>query len=161
MASATRTIVAAGTICGVLDAVSAVAVSLPNGTPPLRVFQGIAVGILGPSALKGGTSTAALGLALHFLIAFGAAATYYAASRWIPVLIKRALLCGVLYGIVVHLFMRFVVTPLSAIGWHRPALRPFLTILAVHIVVVGPSIALTIRRYAPLNQRFQPARFSA
>src|SRR5579871_2820527 len=86
MASATRAIVAAGTICGILDAISAVLVSLPNGTPPLRVFQGIAVGLLGPSALKGGTSTAILGLALHFLIAFGAAGVYYAASRRMPVL---------------------------------------------------------------------------
>ncbi len=89
-----------------------------------------------------------LGVALHFAIAFGAAAAYYFASRYIPFLIDRALAAGVLYGIAVHLFMQFVVIPLSAIGPTPLVMRNFVAVLVAHIVVVGPSIALTVQRYS-------------
>ncbi len=89
-----------------------------------------------------------LGVALHFLIAFGAAAVYCLASRYRPFLIERALAAGVLYGIAVHLFMQFVVIPLSAIGPRPLVIRNFVAVLIAHIMVVGPSIALTVRRYS-------------
>jgi len=131
-----------------LDGISAAAVSRLFGGKPIRVFQGIASSILGRSAFQGGATSAAMGVALHFLIALGAAAVYYAASRRWHVLIDRAIVCGVVYGIAVHLFMSFVVIPLSAIGRRPIVLRSFVAILIVHIIVVGPTIALTIRRYS-------------
>jgi hypothetical protein len=143
-----QAILAAGLICGVLDGISAVALSLFFGNRPIRVFQGIAGGILGPVAFKGGASTAAMGVALHFLIALGASAVYYVASLRFHFLLDSAVLSGVLYGIAVHLFMNFVVIPLSAIGRRPFVLRPFLAILIVHMIVVGPSIALTVRQFS-------------
>ena len=138
----------AGLICGVLDGLSAAGLSIAFGNGPVRMLEGIASGVLGPSALKGGGGTAALGLTLHFVIALGAAAVYYAASRPFPVLINQALVCGVLYGIAMHLFMQYVVIPLSAIG-RRPFVLPqFAALVIVHMVVVGPSIALSIRRFS-------------
>jgi len=148
-----RAILWAGVICGVLDGVSAVVVSAAFGTTPLHVFQGIASGLLGPAAFKEGMSSAALGMAAHFFIAFAAAAVYYAASRIAPMLNEHAILSGVLYGVGVHMFMTFVVIPLSAIGV-RPVVWPrFIAILIVHVIVVGPSIALTVRRYSALDPR--------
>jgi hypothetical protein len=145
---ALQAIVMAGLICGVLDGLSAVGLSTAFGNGPVRMLQGIASGVLGPSAFKGGAGTAALGLLLHFVIAFGASAVYYFASRFLPVLINRALLFGVLYGIAVHLCMQYVVLPLSAIG-RRPFVLPqFVALAIVHMVVVGPSIALSIRRFS-------------
>ena len=138
----------AGLICGLLDGLSAVAITLLFGGKVTRTFQGVASGVSGPAAFQGGISSALLGVALHFLIAFGAAATYYLASRYIPLLINRVLLAGVLYGIAVHLFMQFVVIPLSAIGPRPLVIRSFIAVLIAHIVVVGPSIALTVRRYS-------------
>jgi hypothetical protein len=148
-ASALRTILTAGIICGVLDALSAIAVSAYFGAAPLRVFQGIAVGLLGrTAALQGGASTALLGLFLHFIVATGASAVYYFASRSLPVMIDRALLCGVVFGVFVHLFMTFVVIPMSAIG-RRPFVLPsFAAFLAVSMIVIGPSIALTVRHFS-------------
>ena len=143
-----QAIVMAGLICGVLDGLSAVGLSTAFGNGPVRMLQGIASGVLGPSALKGGAATAALGLVLHFVIAFGASVVYYSASRVLPVLISRALLCGVLYGIAVHLFMQYVVIPLSAIGRRPFVLSQFVALVIVHMVVVGPSIALSIRRFS-------------
>jgi hypothetical protein len=144
-ARAVRAILMAGLTCGVLDGISAVAAS---GGQFTRVFQSVAAGILGRDSFKGGAESAAMGLALHFLVALGASAVYYAASRVLPFMIDRALVSGVLYGVVVQVFMNFVVIPLSAIGRRPFVPRSFLIMLAIHMIVVGPSIALTIRRYS-------------
>ncbi len=136
----------ARSICGVLDGISALVVFGALGVKPVRLFQGIASGLLGPASFQGGARTVAMGVCLHFLIAFGAATVYYAASLGIPLLIDHALLCGVAFGIAVHLFMQFVVLPLSAIGPRPFMLRTFTVSLIVHMIVVGPSIALTISR---------------
>jgi hypothetical protein len=143
-----RAILTAGLICGVLDGLCAIGLSLLFGNGPVRMLQGIASGVLGSSAFKGGAGAAALGLALHFVIAFGASAVYYSASRVLPVLIARATLSGVLYGFAVHLFMQFVVIPLSAIGGRPFVLQSFVLLAVVHMIVVGPSIALTIRHFS-------------
>ena len=140
------TILWAGLTCGVLDGLSATVVSALFGGTPIRLFQGIASGLLGRAAFQGGAGTALLGVALHFIVALGAATVYYAASRRLPVLIDQALICGIAYGAAVHLFMTFVVIPLSAIGSRPLVLRSFLAFLLVSMVVVGPSIALTVRR---------------
>ena|SRR5260370_432075 len=148
-----RAILWAGGICGVLDGISAVAVSAVFATKPIQLFQGIASGLLGPAAFKGGMTTAALGLAAHLFVAFAAAAVYYAASRIAPVLNEHALLSGIFYGVGVHLFMTFLVIPLSAIG-ARPIVWPrFVAILIVHVIVVGPSIALTVRWQSAIDRR--------
>jgi hypothetical protein len=140
-----RAILAAGFICGVLDGLCAIAISAYYGVGPVRVFRGIARGLLGPSAVRGGLGTALLGLGLHFTIATGAAAVYYLASRRMPVLIRRAVLCGVAFGAAVEIVMAFVVVPLSAIGRRPFNLNSFIVLLLVHMIVVGPSISLTLR----------------
>lgn len=146
---AAQAILAAGLLCGVLDGISAILISLPYGISAARLFRGIAAGVLGPAeAARGGSVTALLGVALHFVVALGASAVFYAGSRALPVLLDRALPAGVLYGTAVHLFMQFVVLPLSAIGRRPFAASRFLLVLIVHMVVVGPTIALTVRRFA-------------
>jgi hypothetical protein len=144
---AAQAILAAGLICGVLDGLSAIAITLLFGGKIVRTFEGIAGGILGPATFQKGAGAALLGVGLHFVVAFGAAAVYHFASRYIPFLIDRALLAGVIYGVAIHLFMQFVVIPLSAIGPRPLVVRNFVAVLIAHIVVVGPSIALTVRRY--------------
>jgi len=148
MARAVRVILVAGAICGILDAASAIGVLGLFGVSPERVFQGIARGLLGLDAFKRGAFSVGVGLAVHFVVAVTAAAVYYAASRLWPAVNNHARVAGVLYGIGVHLFMNFVVIPLSAIGWRPIAWPVFLAVLLVHIVVVGPSIALTVRWFA-------------
>jgi hypothetical protein len=151
--SSYRAIFWAGLICGVLDGLSATAVSGFFGNTPTRLFQSVASGLLGRSAFQGGTRSALLGVALHFLVAFGAATVYYAASRWLPFLIDHALVCGVAFGAAVHVFMTFVVLPLSAIGSRPFVLRSFLAFLIVSMVVVGPSISLTVRNVSRQSSR--------
>jgi hypothetical protein len=97
----------AGMTCGVLDGISATVVSWLFGGTPIRLFQGIASGLLGRSAFQEGVPSALLGVGLHFLVAFGAATVYYTVSRSFPVVIDHALLCGIAYGAAVHVFMTF------------------------------------------------------
>lgn len=144
MSRAARAIVTAGLVCGVLDGIAAAAMSLYYGGTVIRTFQGIAAGLLGPAARNGGMAAAVLGLTMHFVVALGASAVYYAASRRLHQLIQHPVLCGVMYGIAVHLVMRFVVTPLSAIGWRPVVWKTFVILLLIHMVVVGPSLSLTI-----------------
>lgn len=115
---------------------------------PVRILQAIASGLLGPDAFTGGWSIAALGLALHFLIAVTAAAVFYAASRFLPFLLTRPLISGPAYGIAVYLFMNHVVLPLSAMKRSSPA--PFLVAaqIVIHIACVGIPIALMVRRFS-------------
>jgi len=80
-----RAVVFAGLLAGVLDLTAAFAFSALRGVRPVRVLKFIASGLLGPAAYQGGALTAALGLALHFVIALGGAAVYWAASRQIAV----------------------------------------------------------------------------
>ena len=138
---------AAGLVCGVLDGLAAIVITLAfSGSIP-RMFQGIAGAVVGNRAFNGGAQTVALGVALHFAIAFGAAIVYSIGARFLPLLLDQALLCGVLYGVAVHLFMQYVVIPLSAIGPRPFAAKSFFAVLAAHVIVVGPSIALTLRSF--------------
>jgi hypothetical protein len=148
MANATKAIVSAGTICGIMDITAALVVYGTIGAKPLRLLQGIAGGVLGPRTYTGGIATAVLGLALHFVIAFGAATVFFIASRGIRSLLDHAVVSGVLYGIVVYFFMQRVVIPLSRAN-HNPFSLKFMIIgIIIHIFCVGLPIALSVRKYS-------------
>src|SRR5271165_104805 len=114
-ASATglRAVLLGGFTCGVLDITAALLVYGFFGLKPLRLLQGIAAGLLGARSYDGGVKTALLGLLCHFLIAFGAAAVYVAASRRMPALVQHPVGTGMSYGVLVYFFMNRIVVPLS------------------------------------------------
>jgi uncharacterized membrane protein YagU involved in acid resistance len=141
-------IVLAGTICGVLDLISATALFLSRGGTFERLLQFIASGALGESSFQGGTRTAVIGLMFHFVIVFTAAAIYFAASRSLSILITQPVLCGILYGALIHLFMTFITIPLSRAPKRKFSASFFLSQLAVHMFIVGLSISLAIARFS-------------
>ena len=140
-------IVLGGLACGTLDISTATVVyGLMRGKSAIWVLQTVASGLLGMDAFQGGIATAALGLLLHFFIAFNASAVYYAASRKLKWLVDYAIVFGPLYGIAVYFFMNRIVVPLSAFPFklsHDP--RVMLTGLTIHIFCVGLPIALANR----------------
>jgi hypothetical protein len=146
---ASRAILWGGLSAGVGDIAFAFVVSGLRGVGPVSVLQSVAGGLLGPPAREGGLATAALGAALHFLIAGAAAAVYWLASRRLKVLVRRPVVCGLLYGVAVYFFMYFVVLPLSAI-YFKPSYEPSAVLLnsAGHMLLVGLPIALAARRYS-------------
>jgi uncharacterized membrane protein YagU involved in acid resistance len=148
VANPTKAIVSAGTVCGIMDITAALVVYGVMGAKPLRLLQGIAGGILGPSTYRGGIPTALLGLALHFVIAFGAATVFYVASRSIRFLIDQAVVSGVLYGIAVYFFMQRVVIPFSRANRNPFSLKFMIIGIIIHIFCVGLPIALSVRKYS-------------
>jgi len=137
-----------GLLAGVFDITQAFIGFGLLGATPYRILQHIAGGVFGAHALQMGWKSAALGLVFHFTIAFTAAAVYYLASRVMRVLVRQAVLCGLLYGEVVFLFMYFVVLPLSALGPARFNLATYITGPIGHMFLVGLPIALSVRRFA-------------
>jgi len=134
-----------GFICGVLDITAALVVYGSFGMQPVRLLQGIAGGLLGPRTFDGGLSTALLGLACHFFIAFSAAAVYVAVGRSVPALLEHAFLSGPLYGIAVYFFMNRVVVQLSAATKYPFSVKMMLIGVVIHIFCVGTPIALAAR----------------
>lgn len=143
-----RAILYAGLVCGVLDITAALVVYGFFGAAPIPLLQGIAAGLLGARSFEGGIATAFLGLLLHFVIAFSAAAVYAIASRWLPFLRARAALSGVLYGIAVYFFMNRIVVPLSAAHHYPFSVRMMIIGVVIHIGCVGLPIAMVVRRYS-------------
>jgi hypothetical protein len=146
--SAWRAILAGGLAAGVLDLMAALSLYGLRGARPIRIVQAIASGLMGAEAFKGGLGTAALGCLLHFFIATSAAAVYVSASRWIEVLVRRPIVSGVIYGVVVYAVMNFVVLPLSAVARSPFDPRLALILVAIHMLCVGLPIALAARRFA-------------
>lgn len=148
-----ETIVYGGLAIGILDGIFAlVYYGLILGANPLRIFQSISAGLLGrEAAYSGGTATFLSGIVLHFVVATLIATVYYAASLKLPILIKRAVLCGLLYGMAAYLVMNYVVIPLSRAGAGASPLSVFLTGIIGHAFLVGLPVALIARRSAKSN----------
>ena len=140
-------VLAGGVTAGALDIAFASAFwALKAGVSPERIFQSVAAGLLGEAAFRGGAGTAALGLALHVLIATSMAGAWYAAARRWPILVDQPLRFGMLYGLVLYVVMNYVVVPLSsAQPGSRDPLWVGLTV-AVHALLIGVPIALAARR---------------
>jgi len=86
-----------------------------SGVTPSRILQFIASGLLGRESFNGGAATAALGLLLHYFIAFVIVTLYILASRRLPILAQRPFVFGPVYGLLAHVVMSKVVVPLSAV----------------------------------------------
>ncbi len=138
-------------VVGTLDALDAIVFfGLRSGAQPIRIFQGIASGLLGPAARQGGLPAAALGVALHYFIAFGIVLAYFLVSRRARLLTRHPVIGGLLYGLVVYAVMNLVVIPLSRIGGPTMPAPPVLANgLLIHLFGVGLPSALVARAAQP------------
>lgn len=142
-------VVCAGLVSGTLDLIYACSFhATVNNMSPVRLLQAIASGIQGTAAFDGGYPSAALGFAAHYVILIVAAGMYWAASRRLRFLTDHAFVAGVLYGMAIWLTMRYVILPLSAAPPFKGSTLGFVTNLLAHLLLVGPGIALTLRRLA-------------
>jgi glucan phosphoethanolaminetransferase (alkaline phosphatase superfamily) len=149
-----RAIVWGGLLCGILDISAAFVLSWALArVGPIRVLQGIAEALLGPSSASGGLGAAALGLAMHFGVAFFWAAVFALLCRRFPALLRWSVPAGLIYGAVVWIVMYRVVIPLiplvnalylTTFDRTIPQLR--VRQVLVHFVCVGLPISLAARR---------------
>jgi hypothetical protein len=140
----------AGLVTAVVDGLfsSVLSVAFYHSTVT-RLFQGVASVLLGPSALDGGTRTAAIGVLMHVGVAFGWSAVFLllvtrsARIRRVLASPQGTIKVASLYGPFVWMVMSLAVIPLLA---RRP---PTINIrwgiqLIGHIPFVGFPIAAAI-----------------
>jgi hypothetical protein len=134
--------VVAGITGGVLiDAFLAVV----NHMSPIAIWQFVASALVGGVAYTS-TSYAVLGFIMHFAISIALALIYAAAAGALPALVRKPVLGGLLYGVVVM----FGMTMLLALKHVGPAGVPdALTLtksLIAHTVFFGLPVALVISK---------------
>lgn len=151
-----QALVLGGLAVGVLDLLDAVVFFGARGVGPVVILQSIASGVLGRTAFSGGAATAALGVLLHFVIAFVVVAVYLAASRRIPALRRHPLLFGALYGLAVYAVMNALVVPLSAAIDGPKPLPVLINGLLIHVIGVGIPSALAARAAYPPQSHPSP-----
>ncbi|QNI34020.1 hypothetical protein H7849_09010 [Alloacidobacterium dinghuense] len=150
---ALATIAGGGLLAGFLDGSDAIIhYTFMLGIPARNIFRYIASGLIGMhAATQLGALGVLLGVILHFTIAIGAATVYYFTALKLPILIRRPYLSGAIFCVGLHLFMQYVVIPLSAVP-KNPNARFSWTELAsalfAHIVLIGFSISLIARHSA-------------
>ena len=150
-----RPLVAGGLICGVLDINAAfVSAYLTAERTPMFVLRAVASALLGRDlAFNSGAWVGVVGLAMHFTVAFTATLLFVRFSQRWPVLLRRAVPAGIVFGAGVYLFMNCVTIPVCSwvrslylhtpVNWaHAPFGWPqFL----IHLFVVGLSISLGVK----------------
>ncbi len=145
--SAAKAILIGGAIAGTCDILYAFIYSwLTRGILPVRILKSVASGLLGKAAFEGGWPAAALGLVLHFFIAFAFALIFYFAAQKFPVLVSHAVWSGLIYGFLIFWVMRLVVVPLSAAPF---TLSNNPLELFFHMFMVGLPIALAVKWAVP------------
>jgi uncharacterized membrane protein YagU involved in acid resistance len=117
----------------------------------MRLWQGVASVLLGPSALDGGTRTAAVGVLMHFGIAFGWSAIFLLlvmSSSWIRGVLASpygVIAVAAVYGPLIWMAMSLAIIPLFT---HRPPtinIRWWVQLIG-HAPCVGLPIVATFGR---------------
>jgi hypothetical protein len=136
-----------GLVAGTLDITENIVFNAFRGITPWRIFQFIASGLFGTHSFQMGWMSVGLGVAAHYAIALAWSAIFFIAATKFMVLIRRAILSGLLYGVVVYVVMNFIVLPLSAVPT-RPAAATLVSrinaVLAL-MFCIGLPVALLVR----------------
>jgi hypothetical protein len=137
-------ILLAGLAGGAADILTAFVIYRPAS--PTVILQSVASGWLGKASFKGGLPTAALGLVSHFAIAIVLAAIFVLAAGQAPVLLKKPLISGLVFGVCVYGIMNAIVVPLSqAPERHAPTAVMIGLGLLAH-ALFGLALAFTASR---------------
>lgn len=143
-------ILAGGLTAGAFDILYAMLLATSRGNSITALLQFIASGLIGKSSFEAGLPAAALGLALHFLMALLIAAIYISVCRfrWARPLRDQPLLAGPLFGVLVCFVMREIVVPLSLAPIPAKGLGLSYADLGAMMFLVGLPIALAGWKFA-------------
>jgi hypothetical protein len=116
--------------------------------PALTVGKAVARGWFGrENPMAGGLDVSLIGAASHYFILIVAAAIFVFASLRFPILRRRAVIAGVVFGLCIYGVMHYAVLPLSAAGPGNPKGVQLYEELAGHMLVIGLPIALWARKF--------------
>lgn len=113
-----------------------------------QIFQYIASGLTGPWAFHAGAASVALGIGIHYTIALFWTVVYFAISTRLDLLVRRPVVCGLVYGVVVYAAMNYVVLPLTRVPHARAAATVASRVSGVLAILfcIGLTIALLTAR---------------
>jgi hypothetical protein len=141
-----KPIVVATLVCGTLDILLAMLLTLWRGRQIDAMLRSVASGPF-PSATEMDGAGAALGLAVHFGLMAIMVAAFMLTARRRPPLVDQPLLWGLAFGLVTYVVMNLVVVPLRFPAAWPPSGLSIATQLFAHIVLVGWPTAFIARRY--------------
>lgn len=121
------------------DVTAAIAWWTPQGVSASRILQSFAAWVLGPAAYTGGIASALLGAVLYGHLMWGVVALYNRLAKRHPVLLRRSLPCGAIYGAIAYVFIFHFMAPLlsgrtvdySQVGWIATCLIVFMTLVGI------------------------------
>lgn len=141
-----KPIIVATLVCGTLDILLAVVLTLMRGKEPSGMLRFVASGPF-PQATEWGASGSVLGLVVHYGLMAIMVALFVIAARTIPSLTAQPLLWGLVYGLVTYVAMNLVVVPLRFPAAWPPKVMAIGTQLFAHVVLVGWPLAFISRHY--------------
>jgi uncharacterized membrane protein YagU involved in acid resistance len=148
--SALRTVITLWLLVGTLDIVSAIIYFsiVSGGKSPDLILKYIASAAFGKeTAYAGGLVMSLMGLAFHYIIAFGWTILFFILYPRLPFLQKSKVAAGMLYGIFVWIVMNLIIVPSSKIP-----LMPFKPVhaainIGILIVAIGLPLAFMTHQY--------------
>ncbi len=141
-----KPILLATLICGTLDILLAVILTLLRGKDPAAMLRYVASGPF-PHATDWGAAGSALGLAVHYgLMAIMVAGLVLLILRR-PQLLDTPWRTALAYGVVTYFIMNWAVVPLRFHTPLPPKLLPFATQMFAHVVLAGLPATFIARRY--------------
>jgi hypothetical protein len=133
-------------VCGTLDILLAVILSLLRGREPAAMLRFVASGPF-PPATDWGAAGSLLGLAVHYSLMAIMVAAFVLVARSRPALLDKPLLWGLVYGVITYVVMNLIVVPLRFPAAWPPKALSISTQLFAHIVLVGWPTAFITHRY--------------
>ena len=146
-ASIWKPIAVATLVCGTLDILFAIILTLWRSKEPAAMLRVVASGPF-PGAASWGAAGSVLGLLVHYTLMAIMVAVFVLAARSRAHLVDMPLRAALAYGVVTYAVMNLVVVPLRFPAAWPPSKLSIATQLFAHIVLLGIPLALITRRYS-------------
>lgn len=133
-------------VCGTLDILFAVLLTLWRGREPAAMLRFVASGPF-PQATEWGASGGALGLVVHFTLMAIMVAAFIVAARRYPTVLDRPFLSWFVFGLVTYVVMNLIVVPLRFPSAWPPTPLGIGTQLFAHFILVALPTVLIARHF--------------
>ena len=144
--SIVKPIVLATLLCGTLDILLAIILTVSRGKDVGNMLRFVGSGPF-PSATDMGSAGAVLGLAVHFGLMAIMVAVFVVSARAIPRLLDNPWVSGLLYGLITYGVLDLIVVPLRFPAAWPPSALSIATQLFAHIALVAWPTAFIARKY--------------
>ena len=140
-----KPIATATLVCGTLDILFAIILTLLRGREPAAMLRFVASGPF-PAATEWGAAGSLLGLAVHYVLIAIMVAVFVIAARGRAHLVDMPVRAALAYGVATYVVMNLIVVPLRFPAAWPPSSLSIATQSFAHIVLVGLPLAFITRR---------------